>query len=73
MKDEQVTTEREAAIESLAKSMNAIESRRHAATIDQLATRLGQWQRHLYEAERLLDELADYGMTVSLLVEGGSE
>jgi hypothetical protein len=55
-------------VEALAKSLNAIESRQRAVTIDDLPWRLEQWRRHLYEAECLLYELSDFGMTVAHIV-----
>lgn len=57
---------RESLIEGFAKAMNAIEARTHGKTLDDVARMREKWRRHLYEAERLVNELADFGATVSI-------
>lgn len=46
----------------------AIEARQ-AATLDEAARLGGLWRRYLYEAERLIAELGDFGLAVSVVAE----
>ena len=51
------------AIKAVANAMCAIEARR-ASTLEEVARRSELWMRYVYEAERLLDEITDYGFAV---------
>lgn len=48
--------------DGLAKAMCAIETRSKAATLEEVQAGIQRWTRHRYEADRLIGELADYGL-----------
>lgn len=50
--------------DAVAKAMCAIETRSRAATLEEVQKGIQRWTRHRYEAERLIEELADYGVLV---------
>ncbi|ONI65668.1 hypothetical protein CSIV_05155 [Microbacterium sp. CSI-V] len=50
----------------MAQAMCAVETRSKAATLEEVQAGIQRWTRHRYEAERLIAELADYGLMVAL-------
>lgn len=50
--------------EALAKAMCAIETRSKAATLEEVQAGIQRWTRHRYEADRLIEELAEYGFSL---------
>lgn len=48
--------------DALAKAMCAIETRSKAASLEEVQAGIQRWTRHRYEAERLMEELADAGL-----------
>ncbi|WP_447948232.1 hypothetical protein [Microbacterium maritypicum] len=50
--------------DGLAKAMCAIETRSKAATLEEVQSGIQRWTRHRYEADQLIEELADYGLTL---------
>lgn len=51
-------------IDRMAQAMCAVETRSKAATLDEVQAGIQRWTRHRYEAEQLLAELTDYGLSV---------
>lgn len=49
--------------DGVAKAMCAIETRSKAASLEEVQAGIQRWMRHRYEAERLIEELADAGAT----------
>ncbi|GAB2699530.1 hypothetical protein BKA24_001814 [Microbacterium marinum] len=50
--------------DALAKAMCAVENRSKAASLEEVQAGIQRWTRHRYEADRLIDELADAGYEV---------
>lgn len=51
-------------VDRMAQAMCAVETRSKAATLEEVQAGIQRWTRHRYEAEQLLAELADYGLSV---------
>jgi len=56
--------------DGMAKALCAIETRSKAATLEEAQVGIQRWMRHRYEAERLIEELADGGFEVRRSVQG---
>lgn len=54
-------------VDGVAKAMCAVETRSKAATLEEVQSGIQRWTRHRHEAERLIDELRDYGLTVQMV------
>ena len=50
--------------DAVAKAMCAIETRSKAASLEEVQAGIQRWMRHRHEAERLIEELSDYGVEV---------
>ena len=50
--------------DAVAKAMCAIETRSKAASLEEVQAGIQRWMRHRHEAERLIEELSDYGLEV---------
>ncbi|MDF2506246.1 MAG: hypothetical protein K0Q52_105 [Microbacterium sp.] len=51
-------------VDCVAQAMCSVEARSKGATLEEVQTGIQRWTRHRYEAERMVEELRDYGLEV---------